>query len=124
VNSYDEAVVRDALTKLVEIRDVRDFEFLLPSEADALIRIIEEVSEPGSSAAVADTDATPQDGDGPETVGERQGRQPGSLTCPNRPEWAMPGVAAIVGDGLCVHCSKEAGEWIKCLADSNWCERS
>jgi Homing endonuclease associated repeat len=38
------------------------------------------LSEPGSSAAVVDADATPQDGDGPETVGERQGRQPGSLS--------------------------------------------
>jgi hypothetical protein len=36
-------------------------------------------NEPGSSAAVVDTDADAQDATGPETVGERQGRRPGSL---------------------------------------------
>lgn len=35
--------------------------------------------------------------------------------CPNRPEWAMPGVAAIIDPGgFCAHCSKVKGEWVKC----------
>lgn len=42
-----------------------------------------------------------------------------SAECPNRPEWAMPGVPAIVGDGYCSHCSKVAGEWVACEADRN-----
>lgn len=58
-----------------------------------------EVSEPGPRAAVVDTDATPQDGNGPETVGERQGWQPGSLTSPpggGKKRWTRDALIAAI----------------------------
>lgn len=42
--------------------------------------------------------------------------QPG---CPNRPDWMMDGVLADVGKDVCPHCSKVAGEWVKCEATTD-----
>lgn len=42
----------------------------------------------------------------------------GASECPNRPEWAMPGVPAISPEGFCFHCSKVRGEWVRCEADN------
>ena len=72
------------------IREASAREHAAAREVNALLALYRErseqitrgewpLSEPGSSAAVVDTDAS-SDGDGPETVGERQGRQPGSLS--------------------------------------------
>ena len=37
--------------------------------------------------------------------------------CPNRPEWTAPVPAIEPTHGWCFHCSKVAGEWVKCEAD-------